>query len=165
MGIIIIIPIIPAFVFFKIIPTEKSDVEGTFAGLKFKLGGAFAGYFLIFFVMIMVFDTDLIEVDKEDMSWEIWEIEGAVEFDGGEGSTSTLQLSVDPPTFRPFGDKIKLRVLSEPGHNSKMEFPIITVSHENFIPSYIEISKDDLRDEELKKIVLKNKIVLRKAPE
>ena len=164
MGIIIITPIIPAFIFFKIIPTEKSDVEGMFSGLKFKLGGAFAGYFLIFFVLIMVWDTDLIKTEDEH-AWEIWEIEGVVEFDGGEGSTSTLQLSVDPPTFRPFGDKIKLRVLSELGHNNKMEFPIITVSHENFIPSYIEISKDDLKDEELKKIVLKDKIILKKAPE
>lgn len=165
MGIIIIVPIIPAYVFFKILPTKKSDVEGTFAGLKFKLGGAFAGYFLIFFVLIMAFNTDLIEIDEENTSWEIWEIEGVVEFEGGVGSTSTLKLIVDPPTFRSFGDKIKLRVLSKPGHNGEMEFPDITVSHENFIPAYIEISEEDSQDEDLKKIVLNDKIVLKKAPQ
>lgn len=165
MGIIIIVPIIPAFVFFKIIPNEKSDVEGTFAGMKFKLGGAFAGYFLIFFVMIMVFDTDLIKVNKEDPSWEIWDVEGRVGFEGGDGSNATLQFKVDPPIFRAFADKIKVRIFSEPDHSDQREFPIITVSHENFIPSFIEITENDSINDELKKVILKNKIVLRKSPE
>lgn len=165
MGIIIIVPIIPAFVFFKIIPTEKSDVEGMFSGLKFKLGGAFAGYFLIFFVLIMVWDTDLIKVHEEDPSWEIWDVEGRVGFEGGDGSNATIQLKVDPPIYRAFADKIKVRIFSEPDHNDKREFPIITVSHENFIPSYIEISDNDSINNEMKKVILKDKIVLRKAPE
>lgn len=45
-----LIPTIPAFLLFKALPTQ-AEATGPFAGLNIKLGGAFAGYFLIFLAL------------------------------------------------------------------------------------------------------------------
>jgi hypothetical protein len=160
-GIVVLVPIIPAFIFYKIIPTQRTDVEGSFSGLRFKLGGAFGGYFLVVFVLIMVFTGLIQDADK----WQIWEIEGQVEFQGGEGSTNSMVICLNPPNFEPMGEKIKLKVLRRPGHAGEMEFPCITISHENFIPSYVEFSKQDDVDEEQRTIKVGKKIILKKEPQ
>ena len=49
----ILVPIIPAFIFFKWLPAD-SNVGGTWQGLKIKLTGAFGGYFAIFATIIAV---------------------------------------------------------------------------------------------------------------
>lgn len=44
--IILLLPMIPAFLLYKIIPS-RTDISGPFQGLQIKLGGAFGGYFLL----------------------------------------------------------------------------------------------------------------------
>ena len=68
-GLTTLIPILPAYIFYKILPGKTSQVDGTFHTLKFKLSGAFAGYFLIVFILIMVFKDSLKKTDE----WQIWE--------------------------------------------------------------------------------------------
>ena len=51
MLIIILVPIIPAYLLFKLLPAT-TVVKGPFKGLKIDLSGAFAGYFLIFLVLV-----------------------------------------------------------------------------------------------------------------
>lgn len=50
--IIIFAPILPAFIFFKFLPKNKAAVAGPFKGFQVKIAGAFAGYFLIFIILI-----------------------------------------------------------------------------------------------------------------
>lgn len=49
--IIVLVPVIPAYLLFKLLPS-RAIVTGPFKGLKIDLGGSFAGYFLIFIVLI-----------------------------------------------------------------------------------------------------------------
>ncbi len=157
---IILLPIIPAFLFYKIIPSKKTDVSGTFAGLTFKLGGAFGGYFLMVFFLVFSFNSKI----ESPNSYEVWLIEAQVEFVDGEGSTSQLKTFLDPPTRQSFDNKIKLKVLKEPGHDGGKVFPIIRLMHENFKSAYIEISENDIIDKKHKKVTIKDKVILKKEP-
>jgi hypothetical protein len=47
---ILLIPIIPAYIFYKFLPTSETDVSGPDQDLSLKLKGAFAGYFLLVMV-------------------------------------------------------------------------------------------------------------------
>ena len=47
---ILLIPIIPAYILYKFLPTSETDVSGPYQGLSLKLKGAFAGYFLLVMV-------------------------------------------------------------------------------------------------------------------
>lgn len=68
---IVLIPIIPAFIFFKFLPGQ-ADVDGPFKGLKIKLTGAFAGYFLIFIILIYIIKPLLISTNySEKIDFEI----------------------------------------------------------------------------------------------
>jgi hypothetical protein len=51
--IIILVPVVPSYLLFRLLP-EKAVVTGPFKGLRIDLSGAFAGYFLIFLVLIGV---------------------------------------------------------------------------------------------------------------
>ncbi|HYJ80564.1 MAG TPA: hypothetical protein VEW03_13210 [Longimicrobiaceae bacterium] len=48
--VLVLLPIIPAYFLFKALPS-RADVSGPLKGLTVKLGGAFAGYFLLFLVL------------------------------------------------------------------------------------------------------------------
>jgi hypothetical protein len=43
--IIILLPVIPAFLLFKALPSSDADLSGPLKGFTIKLKGAFAGYF------------------------------------------------------------------------------------------------------------------------
>ena len=54
---ILILPLIPAFIIYKFLPvgkTEDTDISGPFSGLSLKLKGAFAGYFLLVVVGLVL---------------------------------------------------------------------------------------------------------------
>lgn len=51
---ILIIPLIPAFIIYKFLPPSETDVSGPYQGLSLKLKGAFAGYFLLVIVGLVL---------------------------------------------------------------------------------------------------------------
>jgi len=159
-GLTTLLPIIPAYLFFKVIPSKTSEVDGTFGSLKFKLSGAFAGYFLMVFILIMVFKDSL----THEETWQIWEVDGTVEFANGMGSPEAIKVCVNPPNLATMGDQFKLKVLKRPGHSGELEFPQLIVSHENFIPEEIVFSEDDKVDQKAKRVVLANTVVLNRIP-
>jgi hypothetical protein len=65
-------PLIPAIVLYKVLPMEKTDanVNGKLQGLRIKLGGAGALYFIIFFVMNPV-RLGLIDKDMVQDRWQL----------------------------------------------------------------------------------------------
>jgi hypothetical protein len=68
------LPIIPAFLFFKLLP-NTAIVGGPFKGLKINLGGAFAGYFLLF-ITAVPFMNRLIILKSDE--YQVWQIKGAI---------------------------------------------------------------------------------------
>jgi hypothetical protein len=51
---ILIIPLVPAFIIYKFLPASETDVSGPYQGLSLKLKGAFAGYFLLVIVGLVL---------------------------------------------------------------------------------------------------------------
>lgn len=51
---ILLIPLIPAFLIYKFLPASDTDVSGPYQGLSLKLKGAFAGYFLLVIVALVL---------------------------------------------------------------------------------------------------------------
>ena len=56
-SLVIILPLLPAILIYKLLPHSQSDATGPFQGLKIKLGGAFGGYFITALLMLVVFKT------------------------------------------------------------------------------------------------------------
>ena len=71
--IIILVPIVPSYLLFRLLP-EKAAVTGPFKGLRIDLSGAFAGYFLIFLVLIGVRGS------FQSTSYQKWEVTGQIVF-------------------------------------------------------------------------------------
>ena len=51
---ILLVPIIPAYILYKFLPASETDVSGPYQGLSLKLKGAFAGYFLLVIVGLVL---------------------------------------------------------------------------------------------------------------
>lgn len=51
---ILLFPLIPAFLIYKFLPASETDVSGPYQGLSLKLKGAFAGYFLLVIVSLVL---------------------------------------------------------------------------------------------------------------
>ena len=54
---ILVLPLIPALIIYKFLPVgkvEDTDISGPFSGLSLKLKGAFAGYFLLVVVGLVL---------------------------------------------------------------------------------------------------------------
>src|SRR5436309_9966761 len=56
-SLVIILPLLPAILIYKLLPQSQSDASGPFQGLKIKLGGAFGGYFIVALLIVFVFRT------------------------------------------------------------------------------------------------------------
>jgi hypothetical protein len=97
---------------------------------------------------------------KDMDTWQIWQVDGNVQFVGGVGSTLTLKIDVNPPTQEAYNDKIKFKILAYPDQVGKLQFPQISISHANFIPQTIEITPNDSINYKDHLIILKQPIVL-----
>lgn len=51
---ILLLPLVPAFIIYKFLPASDTDVSGPYQGLSLKLKGAFAGYFLLVIVGLVL---------------------------------------------------------------------------------------------------------------
>lgn len=54
LSVILLVPLIPAFIIYKFLPASDTDVSGPYQGLSLKLKGAFAGYFLLVIVGLVL---------------------------------------------------------------------------------------------------------------
>lgn len=162
MGIIILVPIIPAYIFYKIIPNQETDVRGTFASVKFKLTGAFGGFFLLFFILLFSLKQEL----KPMATWQIWAVDGEVEFNKGAGTYETLVIEVTPPLYTNSENLFEIKILAEPDHAGQIDFPKITIQHEQYITVPINLTdKEKVEKYNMKKrFKIKDPIILIKAP-
>src|SRR5271167_2496018 len=80
--VLIIIPLVPAYVLFKALPSS-ADVSGPLQGLALKLSGAFAGYFAL---MVLTF-TQLPHVRQfaSAETHQVWTVEGNLQDEQGNG--------------------------------------------------------------------------------
>jgi hypothetical protein len=84
---ILLLPVVPAYIIYKFLPVgkpEDTDVSGPYKGLSLKLKGAFAGYFLLVIVGVVLQYTIMNNEQKKKIS--------SLEFDAGQKDTLIQQL-------------------------------------------------------------------------
>jgi hypothetical protein len=95
MLLILLLPLIPAFVLFRFLPST-ANVQGPFKGLTLKLGGAFAGYFVTVLLSWQVAKSML------EPTWsDNWNVVAQITFEGAPGNhppASQAIVLVKPPT-------------------------------------------------------------------
>lgn len=129
-----ILPIIPAFVLFRFLPSG-AIVEGPFKGLTVKLGGAFAGYFLLFIVLI----PKMFNLIKEDDNNRVWTISGSILDSTGNKIkiASNPRLTLIPTTEINNGD-FNIKIIGKRESNGRIEFPRIAIQADKYVSTNLD---------------------------
>ena len=77
-AILLLVPLVPAIVLYKMLPTQKADVSGTFQGMKIKLGGAIAFYFVLVLIGYARLPAPPPIPVPQQTWYEVWKVKGAV---------------------------------------------------------------------------------------
>jgi hypothetical protein len=85
---ITLVPIIPAAVTFKLLPST-AEADGPLQGLKIKLTGAFCGYFLIFLTLIGI------RGNFEGPGYQQWSVQGTIVLSDSLSDAPTTPLYID----------------------------------------------------------------------
>jgi hypothetical protein len=175
MLLILLIPLIPAFVLFKYLPESRADVDGPLKGLNIKLSGAFAGY-IVGVLLSWQVATSLLEP-----SWcDIWGVMAQVKFDGAPAQGPPIGqviVIVHPPTPDLDSDgmlRMKVAIPRLPG--GAIETPTLIVSYEGYQTANVPLDPDSKHlgayggkdyqvtfDHKKHEILVKQAIVLAKA--
>jgi hypothetical protein len=126
---IVLLPIVPAFLLFKALPS-KAVVTGPLQGLKINLGGAFAGYFAM---VVLVLSTH--SIWNPPPMYQVWEVIGSVSDDQGNPiepfDPGDITLAPPPIETRPAG-AFKISFATWPGQGGAAEYPALMIGHQNF---------------------------------
>jgi hypothetical protein len=97
MALIVVLPMIPSFLFFKYLP-DKTAVSGPFLrGLRINLQGGFAGYFVVFIVLLVLYK------DPPAIS-ELWTVEGPISLQDDDGrGPEAVRVRISPPVHETVG--------------------------------------------------------------
>ncbi|HEX5654578.1 MAG TPA: hypothetical protein VFX58_15985 [Chitinophagaceae bacterium] len=125
-----ILPLIPAFLLFKFLPSV-GNLEGPFKGMQLKFGGAFAGYLVLFVVSKGVTESWM---KKADTTEEVWTIKGDI-----VSRDDRFDVREDKPQFQidPQGQRFQMRcfdvkVVATADAKGYLSFPLLTLSAYNY---------------------------------
>jgi hypothetical protein len=114
----LLVPILPAFIVFKFLPSE-ANVSGPFQGLRIKLAGAFGGYFILALLVLY---------SPRPHSEEVWTVKGMIKND-----TSSLPkpeefiVNLEPPLVRVQTDGTFETQVPVTWQSGQRIFPSITI--------------------------------------
>jgi hypothetical protein len=83
----LLLPIIPAFILHRYLP-NKTFVKGPLKGLQINLSGAFAGYFLLFFLLYLA---------PRPLSSEVWKVVGTISPNSKITPEYQIDCRISPP--------------------------------------------------------------------
>jgi hypothetical protein len=166
----ILLPMIPAYLLFKSLPST-SDVTGPFHGLQIKLGGAFAGYFLL--VMVIFFWPREKPAVISGTVYEVWTVKGQVQNDDGS-PVAQVNLTLQPRgvEYLPQDGTFEMDILVRRGQSGEEKFPTLLVEREPPVAfsnavMHLDPSKKELyeADSRSRVIAVKNPIKLKRVEE
>jgi hypothetical protein len=116
----ILLPIIPAILLFKFLPSTGS-VSGPFHGLEIKLGGAFGGYFLL--VLVIYFGP------RPTPPYEVWTLKGYIQDeDGTYLPPDKINMNIQPRSVDYLNDgSFEMDILVKRGQSGQVKFPTFMV--------------------------------------
>ncbi|MDI6776820.1 MAG: hypothetical protein QMD03_06205 [Syntrophales bacterium] len=167
----VLLPIIPAYVLYKTLPA-RTTISGPFKGLNIQLTGSFGGYFLVLIVVV-----GLISSRQQPARYEVWSVTGKVTLKNNDPRDKLLHkdFSVQPPTIILYPDgRFDLDVPVKRGQNDNLEFPVIVINHDGYLPQTIPLGDQQptfggkpykiVSDDKAKKRIIDNQIELDPLP-
>ena len=167
----LLLPIIPAYIFYKLLPSS-SVVRGPFKGLNINMSGAFSGYFLL----VLISSSFLYINNKQKISgYEVWQLSGKVLYTFVDSSTGKkikditgIKFGIIPPEYSHASDgKFTMNVLVKPGHvEGLMVLPTVVLSKPNHKEVTINLNSHEIKIfRKKRKLVLKDEILLEPLPQ
>jgi hypothetical protein len=154
--IIVLVPTMPAYIFFKFLPSQGS-IDGPMKGLHVKLGGAFAGYFAV--LLLLVYEKPSLMPERLP-AVQVWEVAGAItdENDSAIEIVDPASIGVVPPAYQVLkAGKFQLQINTTVGPSGDPEYPVLNISIPNFRNAAISLDPSDSSDPDFKPIVDKAK--------
>lgn len=155
----VLLPLIPAYILYRLLPSQ-ADLEGPWKGMKLKMSGAFAGYFVLM-ISLFGFSSRL-------PNYEVWTVEGTMAFSDGAGSFDerVVRFTLEPPGVRVFPDgSFRLTLLTSPQTSGIPELPTFIVDHEGYVPVTVNLERRRGDKQRLKRrLVLNDTLVLKRDP-
>ena len=136
---IILLPVLPAYLLFRALPST-GKVEGKFQGMEIKLGGSFAGYFAL--VFLVLHSKDLWNPPAPKPSAYVWHLSGQVTDSNGNPieQLEAKDFALDPPNFSTLpGGTFDLTISTEPRDGGGTKYPRLVISHRSFAPISIPL--------------------------
>ena len=138
---IVLLPVFPAYLLFHALPSTGNVGGKLFQGLEIKLGGAFAGYFALVFLVLHT--KDVWCPPPPQPSAYVWQISGQVVDSNGQAFKDQLDLkdfAISPATFSSLpGGKFELFIHTEPQDGGGTTYPDIVLSHGSYVPFPIQL--------------------------
>ncbi|MGH9546987.1 MAG: hypothetical protein ACRD23_17420 [Terriglobales bacterium] len=168
---VILLPILPAFLLFKILPST-AIVSGPLQGFTVNLSGAFAGYFAV--VVLVIASHNILF--PRPQTYQVWELSGTVTDESGNPIQPLAATDVvfDPPIYQPdLGGVFSVKFPTIPAPGGGTTYPKLFISHNEYEPVPIDLdpklgSMDGVtgmeRDNAAHKIRIK-RISLKKMPQ
>ena len=163
--VLLLLPMLPAVAIFKMFPLSRADGTGRFYGMKWKLGGAFAGYAFLLLVLYLFLRGEL---DRAGES-QVWRIMGRVQLDpvGSQVVISTLPDSLLVGDDGTFTLRIAARTV-----NDDPELPAIVAKASDYEPRTVVLSNDTafkrapklIVDKSRRTVIIEDPILVRKLP-
>ena len=133
----LLIPIIPAFIFFRFLPAE-ADVSGPLRGLRIKLTGAFGGYFVLAILILYA------PRPKAEPA-EVWTVRGVFTEDTPiPPRKEDILVSFEPSLLESPGDSTFIVSVPVTKSNGKPLFPTLKVDLQptgKFAPAFIHLDQ------------------------
>lgn len=155
MVVVILLPLIPAFLLFKLLPAS-ADVTGPWQGLQLKLGGAFAGYFLLVLTIL--------GYTRTMPTYEVWTAEGQLGFADGPRTVNenAIRFAVRPNRLAVGSDgDFRVEVIRAPGHSGDAELPTLVIDYPNYQTVGVDLERKTTKSAMKRRVVLNDTLVLR----
>jgi hypothetical protein len=147
----ILLPVIPAFIFFKYLPSDATT-HGPFRGMKLKLGGAFAGYFVIFIVLIALVENNRKQYSSSPR-YEVWHVTGQVSLGNG-AQLFPSDISINPPNVSvSAGGTFHMDIPVLKNEGNKLSFPTLSIQHDGF--NSVDVQLGDTSTTPLGRVAIK----------
>jgi hypothetical protein len=174
---VLLLPMIPAILIYKLLPDQKVFVTGGFDGLKLNATGAFGGY-LVLLVFANHMQSGIASGTKRTSQFDTWKIHGNVRVEDMQDSATGATITVFPPAqqvIKTGANSARFTVVASLNPLDDDEGTVIQVSRPPYTPAVVPLSMRSLRDpvtkqsfamvrdEESHTITIRDTLVLRKV--
>jgi len=127
---ILLLPMLPAYILFKTLPSSSATVSGPLQGLQLKLGGAFGGYFAVALLAVYAHS-----IWSPAPAYQVWTVSGNLVDDHGTPIelTDPNYVSLTPATLQIApGGFFQATFFTSPSPGGSEAFPLLSFKLPNF---------------------------------